>query len=270
MRTRTGWLLAVVFTAATFVAVVSTGCRAGDSETRAAPERAKVEVGTIHQWAGDGAEESIRVESPGGGLLEIEEAYIVVSAVELHACVPGRDGYDRRGRPLLNGLFELAVPPVRAHVPSSTTRLGTPFVDDLVGRPGRAQIAGALAPPYGAYCRAYAVVAPADRDVVNSTPLATDEIVGASVVVRGRQRGADAEGWRPFEIRGATRQVVGIDVVDPATGEGPLVVTPEDSSAMVLFEMVLDGEVFAVDPEADDAAETVVEQVADRTSAYTY
>lgn len=263
-------MLVSALSAVAFSAVFAGGCenkRGEESTSR--PPRGKLQVGTIHRTDGWDDQLPLRTETPEGDELKIREAYLVVAAVEIHACVPGND-YEPRGAPMLNGIYETFVPPARAHVPSSTTRLGTPFVDDLLGEVGRARISGALAPPYAAYCEAHAVVAPGDADVVNSTSAATESIVGKSILVRGSRKSPDSGSWSDFELEGGVRRTIEIEVVDPKTGEGHLVLSPSASSAMLLFETTISPEVFAVDPDEPGAASKVVERLAERTGIYSY
>ena len=68
-------------------------------------------------------------------------------------------------------------------MPSSAIRLGTLYVEDLLGKPGSANILGEVAPPPMRYCELYTVIAPADDDVINLTDVATEELEGKSAML---------------------------------------------------------------------------------------
>lgn len=244
-------------------------------EQRAAerPKQATVSIGAIHHPpSGDDAEHPapFRTDREDGSALEVREAYLVIAAVELHACEPGRDDYESPGGPLLNSIGDLLVPPARTHVASSSNRYGTPFVDDLAADPGSADILGELSPPLAAYCRVAAVVAPADPDVVNATPLSTESIVGSSIVVRGRQRASAEDEWSDFEWTSDAARVFEFEALDPNTGESPLVLDSPDDQVMLLIDKTVGAETFDVDPEDDDPAATVIENVGSSLRVHTY
>ncbi|QED29408.1 hypothetical protein FRD01_19650 [Microvenator marinus] len=96
---------------------------------------------------------------------ELQAWVMTLSAVELHLCEEVAWSF---------------VPSAWAHVPSSSTRLGTPVVEDLTRGSGGARIIGEISPPPGRYCKAYAVFSPADDDVLNMTPLSTSMVEGAT------------------------------------------------------------------------------------------
>lgn len=242
-------------------------------ERRAAarPDKASATFGAIHHHA-----DAVPVGGPvrvevADKTVEIAGAYLVLSAMELHACLPGDPGYEPSGDPsLLNDLRDWITPVfigrAHAHVPSSATRLGTPFVEDLLSPSDRARIIGEIAPPLAQWCTVAAVVAPADDDVLNTTDLSTEAAVGASLVVRGRwrhQRKDEGDGWRDFEWRTDTARAVEMPAVDPRSGQSPLVLDAPGDSVMLLIDKDVTPETFAVDPTAEDPAATVLKRLTD-------
>lgn len=241
-------------------------------ERRAAarPPKASLRLGVIHHLEDVSAGGPAEV-TRDDGTLEIQEAYLVLSAIEAHACVPGVDDYDAPDAPtMLNDLSDLVVSPARAHVPSSATRLGTPFVEDLLAEGGRAQIIGAIAPPPAAYCRLHAIVAPADRDVANPTSVATETIRGESLLIRGRWRPSDGDEWQTFEMTTDATRAIELRAVDPRTGEHPLVLEKPGASAMILIDKRIDPSVFDVSVRDADAADTILERLASRFQIHTF
>ncbi len=226
-------------------------------------DKASANIGAIHHVEGISGEPPVRVDLQEGGALEIEEAYLVVSAVEMHACEPGVDDYDAPDGPLLNDLWPLIGGTAHAHVPDSATRLGTPYVENLLAEPGRASVVGELAPPLAAYCRIVAVLAPADGDVYNTTGLATDEIVGHTLLVRGRHRSGPEADWNAFEITSEAARPVELEAIDPRTGDSPLVFASRDAGAMLLVDKTLRPETFATAPDAPEAGRRILDRLAE-------
>lgn len=238
------------------------------------PNKAKVDIGAIHHFEGVAPGGPVRTELDDGTTLEIREAYLVVSAVELHACEPGLDDYESPDGPVLNDLVPDLWPLVggtaRAHVPDSSTRMGTPFVEDLLAEPGRARIAGELAPPLAAYCRAAAILAPADRDVANTTDVATSAIDGHTLLIRGRRRPDPEADWTSFEFTTDVARAIEFPARDPRTGQTPLVLDNPQASSMLLVDKLLRPSTFATDLDADDAGEAIVDRLADTLQTHTY
>lgn len=232
-----------------------------ERKAAARPKKASLTIGSIHHFDSVEAGEPLRTSLDDGGELKVEEAYLVISAVEVHACEPGVDDYESPGSPLLNFLWPVFGGTAHAHVPSSSTRLGTPFVEDLLGKPGRARIVGEISPPLAAYCKVYAIVSPADRDVVNSTRLSTDEIVGKSLLVRGRWRKSASADWKTFTIDSSASRAIGFDAIDPRAGESPLLLEEREQSEMFLIDKTIRPSLFAVQPAEKDAAETIIERI---------
>jgi len=235
------------------------------------PARASLSLGAIHHATGRSrSDRPYRADLEGGGTVEVREIYIVVAAIELHACVPDRDDYEAPEGPLLNDAFDLLVPEARAHVASSSNRFGTPFVEDLAGPHDRAQIVGELAPPLAAYCRIAAVVAPADSDVVNSTGVSTEAITGSSVLVRGRRRpGPDAD-WTPVEWTTDRAEVFEFPARDPQSGQSPLVVDSPDDDVMLLIDKRVGPETVAAAAGADEPAAALLREVGSSMQIHVY
>ena len=237
-------------------------------ERRAAarPKKASLTLGSIHHFEDITPGEPVATAADGAAI-EVDEAYLVVSAIEVHACEPGVDDYESPGGPLLNDLGDRLWPLVggtaRAHVPSSATRLGTPFVDDLLGKPDSARIVGEVAPPLAAYCHIVAVVSPADDDVVNSTPLATSEIVGHSLLVRGRWRPDPESDWRDFTLGSDHARTIQLPALDPRTGKSPLTFADPGASSMLLLDKTLSPSTFAAEPDDPTAGRRIIDRIAE-------
>lgn len=241
------------------VALLALGAIACDRAPSGPPPRvarAKVTLGTIHH--GDFSAPA-RVER-GEAALEITRLAVVISDLELHTCAP----------PL-----QASLPFVReahAHVPDSATRLGTPFVEDLLGRTGKALIIGEVAPPVGDFCELWVILAPADEDVMNLTELDTGEVVGESFLLKGRWRPrADAE-WRPFSHALALKRAWRVELIDPREGTSPLSLPEDGDSAFILLDKrvdasLLDGMDFA-SLETPAGAEALADRLASRLKIY--
>jgi hypothetical protein len=252
-----------------------------EQQAAARADKASVTFGAIHHHRG-GAEPGgpWTVEVQGDETskeIRIDEAYLVMAAFELHACEPGQDGYKPSGNPeLINGLYDLLVPPVSAHVPSSATRLGTPYVEDLLAKPGSAKIIGEIAPPLGRWCRVVPVVAPADSDVMNSTSVRTEEMVGTSLLIRGatRKAGEKDGDWKPFTWKTDARTTVDLQAVDPRSGESPIGLESSGASAMLLVDKSLGPETFgvgeAIETPGPKAAEAILKRLTDTFEIHTF
>jgi hypothetical protein len=233
-----------------------------EAQAKARPPRASMSFGYIHELEDLEPGGPVTMTTDAGAEIEIQEAYLVVSGIEAHLCEPEQAS---KG----SSLEELFIGTAWAHVPSSATRLGTPFVEDLLAE-GKARIVGEIAPPLGDYCRIYAVVSPADDDVRNLSALDTADIVGKSLLLRGRFRtGADAE-WQTFSSSSDARDVVPLEAIDPSTGATPLRLEDPSQSKMILLDKTVTPALFAgLTPEqlagsseADaTAAQTVLERL---------
>ena len=234
-----------------------------EEQARLRPPRASMSLGYIHDLEGIDPGGQVELDIDEGTQIIVDEAYLVISAVEAHLCEPNR-AQTGPEKGLLEPIEDLFVGEALAHVPSSATRLGTPFVEDLFAE-GRARIVGEIAPPVGKYCRLYAIVSPADDDVVNLGELETADIVDKSLMLRGRWRpGPDAE-WQTFQSASAARHAVELRAVDPNTGEHPLVFGKPSDSAMMLVDKTVSPALFEdLTPEMLDgpkAAEAVLERI---------
>ncbi len=135
---------------------------------------------------------------------EISEIYIVVSVVEMHLC-----------QTLASFSF---VPNAYAHVSSSSTRLGTPFVIALHKQKQSAIVVGEIAPPPGEYCKGFVVLSPADEDVMNLTDLDSQKIIGHSIFIRGRFKELSSVEWTPFEKSFDLKDAFPFPLLRPKTG----------------------------------------------------
>jgi len=228
----------------------------------------RVTLGNIHhveaQGEGEQAHEggSITWSFEGGGQLRLDRFLIVVSDIELHACLPTRE--KTRG-----AFLDLLIPEARAHVPSSATRLGTPYVEDLLGKPGSANILGEVAPPPMRYCELYTVIAPADDDVINLTDVATEELEGKSAMLAGAWRESAEAEWESFSHTFSFKMLHKTALLDPKSGSAPLVLE-DKGSAFLLLDTRLSSELVKT-PEAlkeSAPALALVKHVLSQTTIY--
>lgn len=239
-------------------------------------ERASMSFGFIHTLDDIPKRGPVSLTLDDGTQVEVQQAYLVVSAIEAHLCEPGetptRNGPTQRDidafehekigpdKSNANALPDIArklsdwlISPAFAHVPSSATRLGTPFVENLLA-PGQARIIDEIAPPMASYCRLYAIVSPADDDIVNLTDLDTADIVGKTLLLRGRYRAAtEAAGaggppekpvWHDFESVSEARNIIEMDAFDPQTGQAPLTLDKGNKSRMLLLDKRVSPDLF--------------------------
>lgn len=176
---------------------------------------------------------------PEGHDVEITGLYLVTSAIEVHACEPGLDAM-AHAPSLPARLWHWVVPEVQAHVPDSQNRLGVPYVEDLLAEPRSARIVGSIAPPLGRYCRIYAVISPADDDLLNLTDVSSEDILGKSLLVRGRWRPDGVADWQDFSLSTDSRRAQPIALRDPLDPARPLAFDRNGDQAMVLLDKPVD------------------------------
>lgn len=178
---------------------------------------------------------------------------LTISAVELHQCVESEWSM---------------IPAAHAHVPSSSTRLGTPAAEDLTRGTGGARIIGEISPPPGRYCKAYAILSPADDDLLNMTALPTSALEGNTsvrVLEHPDKEELVVETWQG-------RVAVPVDLVSPQNPNG-LELGPS-GHAQILFEISPDLSEIAVDEVAESgdnlpALETWIERMIKEIRLYT-
>jgi hypothetical protein len=235
---------------------------------RSAPE-GTLRVGGIHTLDGFDTKNAIRLEA-NGKTVRIDTLALVVSAVELHACRPAEtpESSDKPGPTRINfDLTDLFVGTAHAHTPGSSTRLGTPIARDLAGPGGRARIVGEIAPPLGSYCRVFATLAPADDDLNNLTSLTIQQLLGHSLVIKGRWRTSETSDWTPFTLTSNATASVGFDAIDPNTGEPPIRFASPSDVTLALLQTDLHPDIFRGLPDAlptpDSAtADTILKRIA--------
>ncbi|MGM0557176.1 MAG: hypothetical protein ACQEVA_12410 [Myxococcota bacterium] len=231
-----------------------------EERARNQPPRASISFGFTHELEDIEEGGPIELEADEGTSIRIEGAWLVVSALEAHLCEPK---LARSKGTWLDRAGDLVVPSAQAHVPSSATRLGVPFVEDLLGRAGKASIVGEVAPPVGEYCTFYAVVSPADDDVLNLTELPTSEVEGKSLVLEGTIASDDGE--ESFVSTSSRRDVVQFPAIDPNTGVEPLALETPQTTQMILLQKTVSPELFeGISPESfesSEAADTVLDRL---------
>jgi hypothetical protein len=211
-----------------------------EQQAASRPPRASISFGFTHELRDIEQGGPIRVEADDGTSVRITGAWLVVSALEAHLCEPE---LTRNKGTWLDRAGDWLVPSAHAHVPNSATRLGVPFVEDLLGEGGKARIVGEVAPPLGDYCSFYAVVSPADDDVLNLTELSTMEAEGNTLILRGV---IDPDGEaREFTSASAQRDVVEFPAIDPNTGQTPLALDEPQATQMILLSKTVSRELFA-------------------------
>lgn len=259
-------------------------------------KRAAMSFGFIHELEDIPEGGPVSLELEDGAQLEVQQAYLVISAIEAHLCEPdgpretptqnapsdtdlGDVRPGKTGLPEVVGLLsDWLIPPAFAHVPSSATRLGTPFVEDLLA-PGQARVIDEIAPPMASYCSLYAIVSPADDDIVNLTDLNTAEMVGKTMLLRGRYRsggGGDAQeaDWQDFESVSKARDIIQVDAIDPQSGTSPLKLDSANASRMLLLDKRISPDLFddltLEDFNGPTAANRVLERLEKRFKIYQF
>ncbi len=252
-------------------------------EAQAASEIASVtvSVGYIHQFqdppettnvenSATPPEPILRARTKNNEEIEITEFYLITSAVELHVCEKDYDPTFGK----LERIQQWLIPSAYAHVPSSATRLGVPFVENLLAAQNQARIVGSIAPPVHNYCRLYAILSPADDDILNLTQLDNEQIEHKTMRVSGRflahavadadvrvdadtdaNIGTDANAnddtganagpqWQSFVLESTDRRVVEMKLIAPETGKQPLSLAASKGHALILIEKTVGHEIF--------------------------
>lgn len=215
-------------------------------------ERGKVTLGTIKHGA---SPEAHALEFDDTEIV-VDSVLVVVSDVELHSC---KSKERERAR------FSL-ISEAHAHVPDSATRLGTPFVEDLLGAIGRASIVSEIAPPLGDYCSLWVIIAPADDDILNPTSVSARDLVGQSVIISGRQRTQGDDVWQKFTRTSSLKRAFEVPIA-------PIKLSREKDSAFVLIDKTLDQQWWEdLDPSElvlEHGAEYVLSRYLERLERYT-
>ena len=209
-----------------------------EERAKSRPPRASLSFGFTHELDDIEPGGPVTFDTKDGARVTLNGAWLVVSALEAHLCEEELS----HGGSWLDGASDLLVPTVHAHVPNSATRLGVPFVEDLLGRGGKASIVGEVAPPLASYCELYAVVSPADDDVLNLTGLPTSEAEGKTLVLRGEIQHDGAT--RDFESVSKARHVVDFPAIDPNTGVAPLELSEPGATQMILLQKTVSPALF--------------------------
>jgi len=115
------------------------------------------------------------------------------------------------------------------------------------------------------YCRMYAILSPADDDILNLTKLDTEQIEHKTMRVAGRFRVDPEQEWQPFVLESDERRVVEMKLIAPDTGKQPLSLAVSKGHALILIEKTVGRDLFT-DIEIDSlldgtAASTVLDRV---------
>lgn len=211
-----------------------------EEQAAARPPRASLSFGFTHELSDIEQGGPVDIETSDGRPVTISGAWLVVSALEAHLCEPELS--QNKGT-WLDRAGDWLVPSAHAHVPNSATRLGVPFVEDLLAEGGKARIVGEVAPPLGEYCTFYAVVSPADDDVLNLTELRTSDVEGKTLILEGT---IDPDGEaREFISASQQRDVVEFPAIDPNTGQTPLSLDEPQATQMILLSKTVSRALFA-------------------------
>lgn len=265
----------ILFCALLLTSPPLTGCQSESPETTATTSTAQlpteVSFGYIHHLAPpddhDGTEHAVprEVTLQGGAQIRLEALVLVTSAVELHRCAPTNE--------LSRSIFEILLPQAHAHVPSSATRQGTPYVEDLLSPPGAARMVGGIAPPPGDYCELHVILTPADDDAINLTSVLPEEIEDHTAMARGSWRSAPDEPWREFEWTTDLRRVAVLPLEHPQSGEAPLQLATTDTDVLLLVDKQFPPhlpELIALDGQQNLDFEPFFQTVIDSLSIYRF
>lgn len=182
-----------------------------------------------------------------GELIEIIELYLVTSAVELHYCEPAivpaslPTNFER----FFHHITSTFITQAYAHVPSSATRLGIPYVENLLGTEKTARIVNSISPPPGAYCKLYVILTPADDDVMNLTSLPLEDIEQKTLLVKGRWK-MDPEGeeWHTFELSDSGSYTAALPLLDSQNDRPSINLESGRDHVMILVDKSISSTLF--------------------------
>ena len=139
-----------------------------------------------------------------GHRVRLERALIVFGEIELLRC----DNFVRT-------LWKLFGPgTAMAHTPIAPTRLGVPFIIDLMESTGTPIFAGTLRPPPGRYCGVRAVGTPASQDSAGFSER-TREMLDTTLLIQGRLEEGDGIDMGPIDLRVQERLVWELSFAEP-------------------------------------------------------
>lgn len=202
-----------------------------EARARERAPRVEVSMGYLHHHGDDWPQDQAILTGPEGQEAELTRLLVVTSAIELHLCAPT----NTLGALLLDAL----VPTAHAHVPSSATRQGTPYVEDLLGPARATRMVGGIAPPQGDYCEMHVLLTPADDDIINLTGVPTSELEGLTALVEGRWRPTPDTPWKEFRWTYQGTQIARVPLLNPKDGSAPLVLNDPEDTALLLIDKSL-------------------------------
>lgn len=200
-----------------------------------------------------------------GAQIRLDDLVLVTSAVELHLCAPTNE--------LTRSTQSLFLPRAHAHVPSSATRHGTPYVEDLLSPAGAARMVGGIAPPAGDYCELHVILTPADDDAINLTDISPEEIEDHTAMVRGTWRARPDEPWQDFQWSSELRRVAILPLFHPQSGQAPLQLARRGSDVLLLLDKELPqdfSDLIQVDAKKGPDFEPLFDDIINSLSIYRY
>ncbi|RAL25007.1 hypothetical protein DL240_01995 [Lujinxingia litoralis] len=202
-----------------------------EARAQSRPRQVELSLGYLHHHGPDWPVDNVRIGGPQGQEAELSRLLVVTSAVEFHLCAPTNT--------LGAWLYEQAIPTAAAHVPSSANRLGTPYVEDLLGPARATRMVGGVAPPVGDYCEMHVLLTPADDDIINLTDVPTSELEGHTALIEGRWRPTSDSDWQGFRWTYARHRIASTPLFNPKDGSAPLALTSPEQTALLLVDKTL-------------------------------
>ena len=162
-----------------------------------------------------------------GYRIALSEVFLTVDSLELIACAEANES----ALQIVQALWPFYASTAHAHSATTPTRLGQPWVFDVVHAGGLPQLAGVLRPAPNRYCSASVNLGPPDLDAEGIADLQLalleagaeqimDSTVMPSVWIRGTA--THSGGTEPFEVFAVLPMQVQIDFAKPLVLESAL------------------------------------------------
>lgn len=174
---------------------------------------------------------------------EITSVVWVNSVVEIHICESEE----------LPSLIKKA----GAHVATSSTRLGTPTVEEFTKPQLGARVVGELSSPDETYCKGFLVLSPADDDVVNLTDVDSADVLNKTFLATGQYRPVGGAEWIAFELTSDAVFTFEFPLFDPTDAQKPLALKPGDTTLLAIQKSMPSPATFFTSPADLQDPETV-------------